>query len=393
MMSNKKLTLLGIIAVGMVIWAAIQSHIPSKSKSELSTTGYLIQGLNPAEISSIILGQGKEQVTLKLQNGRFFVVNKDNYPADTKQINDLITKCLDIQTTQFITEKKENHESLGVTEENSRTVIKFLKSDGSLLTGIIIGNNKEAGQGSYVRLANNDKVYVASQAPWISNGAMDYIDEALISADRNNIESVTVTSPEGQYCLKKKENSQDIILENIPAGKKLKDSESKSVFNTATDLRFTDVQKKPSDINESSFDRQYICRLADSTVYTLNIAKKDTKTFVICKAEFTDTVPVTIKKEGESEEELKKKEAKLIARDKAKEFNEKHQGWLFEIADWKAQNLTKKLSDLLEDEKKPEQKEQPKAEEKQEEEKKPQELEKINEPNTVEADLSEDTEE
>ena len=30
-----------------------------------------------------------------------------------------------------------------------------------------------------------------------------------------------------------------------------------------------------------------------------------------------------------------------------------HQGWVYEIADWKAKNLTKKLSDLLEDEQKP----------------------------------------
>ena len=130
------------------------------------------------------------------------------------------------------------------------------------------------------------------------------------------------------------------MLENIPAGKKLKDSDSKSVFNAATDIRFTDVKKKTDETDESTFDRQYICRLKDSTVYTIKIAKKDDKTFVLCQAEFTDTTPVTIKREGESEEELKKKEAKLLARDNAKKFTAEHQGWIYEIADWKAQNLS-----------------------------------------------------
>jgi hypothetical protein len=76
-------------------------------------------------------------------------------------------------------------------------------------------------------------------------------------------------------------------------------------------------------------------------------------------AEFTDKTPVekaSIDQGGEveSEEELKKKEAKLLARDNAAEFTAKHNGWLYEIAEWKAKNLTKKLEDLLEDEEKSE---------------------------------------
>ena len=58
--------------------------------------------------------------------------------------------------------------------------------------------------------------------------------------------------------------------------------------------------------------------------------------------------PTTISK-TESEQELKEKEAKLLADDKAKEFTAKHQAWIYEIADWKAKDLTKELSDLLED--------------------------------------------
>ncbi len=401
-MSDKKLTILGIVAVCMVIWAVVQFNISNKPKTASESAAYLIQGLNPAEIGSIVLGTGEKQVTLKRQGDNFIVVNKDNYLADTKKINDLIAKCLDIQTSQFITDNPNNYNDLGLTEKDARSVVKFLKPDDSLLAGIIIGNAKEAGRGTYVRLANNNNVYIASEAPWISSAPMDYINEELISADRKNIVSVTVSSPDGQYCLKKKDNSEDIVLENIPAGKKLKDSDSKSVFNAETDMRFTDVKKQPAGSGDLTFDRQFVCRLADSTVYTVKIAQKDGKTFVICQAEFTDTAPVTVKKEGESEEELKKKEAKLLARDKAKTFSTKHQGWIYEIADWKAQNLTKNLADLLEDEPKPEQKVEQKAEEKQRveqkveqkpevkpEEKKPEQTEKPAEPNVIETKSTE----
>ncbi len=304
-------------------------------------------------------------MTLKRQGGLFFVADKDNYPAKISEINSLFSKSLEIQTEQFITDDAANHETLEVTEEKARSVVKFMKPDSSLLAGFAIGKSKELGEGSYVRLLPSDKVYAALNTPWIRTGAMDYIEQELISVKREDIESVTVGSANGEYTLKTEQDNKEIMLENPPAGKKLKDSDSQSVFTALTNLRCDDVKRKTDDL---TFDRQFICKLKDSTVYTLKIAQKDDKTYVSCEADFLDKTPVLKGDEVESEEELKKKEAKLLARDNAKEFTAKHQQWLYEIAEWKAKNLTKELSDLLEDEQKPE------------------EAEKTEEPNAIEAE-------
>jgi len=362
-MSNKNLTILGIVAVVMVLWAVVQSRISNRPVAEPAGPVYLIQGLDPSGVDSIVIGTGEAAFTLKRAQSGFVVVDKDNYPAKTSEINSLITKCLDIQTSEFVTDNPANHEDLDVTEEKARSVVKFMTADpnSSLLTGVIIGKTEELGQGSYVRLLSSDsassnKVYVTSNAPWFGGGVMDYIDKELITAKREDIESVTATCLNGQYTLKTKEGSQDIVLENIPAGKKLKSSEAQSVFTALTSLRFEDVNKISSDM---AFQKQYMCRLKDSTVYALRIAQKEDKTYVSCVAEFTDKTPVekaSVNQGGEveSEEELKKKEAKLLARDNALKFTMKHQGSVYEIADWKAKNLTKELADLIEDEEKPE---------------------------------------
>ena len=143
----------------------------------------------------------------------------------------------------------------------------------------------------------------------------------------------------------------------MPAGKKLKTNEAKSVWRALTDLRFDEVTRN---VGGLAFNDHYICRLNDSVVYTLNIAKKDDKTYITCTAEFTGERPKKERK-VESEEELKKKEAKLLAYDRAQAFALKHKGWIYEIPSWKARSLTKKLSDLLEDEKKAEEKSQTKT--------------------------------
>jgi len=345
-MSNKKLAVLGVIAVVMVLWAIVQSKVSNKSRTASDSPSYLIQGLDPGDIDSIVIGTSGNTVTLKRAARGFVVVNKDNYPADTGEINTLLTKCLEIETTQFITDNPSNHEDLEVTEEKAKTVIKFFKSDSSLLTGLIVGKGKELGQGTYVRLASSDKVYVASSIPWFGDIAMNYIVQELFSLDRDEIESVTVSSVNGTYILKTKEDSQDIELVNIPVGKTFKSTEGRTVFTALTNVSFNDVKKNSGDLN---YDRHYVCRLKDSTEYSIGIATEGDKTFITCGAEFTDERPSRVRKD-ESEEELKIKEAMLLADDKAREFTAKHQGWFYEIPEYKAEHLTKELADLIEDE-------------------------------------------
>ncbi len=350
-MSNRKLTILGIVAVLMVLWAVAQSHVSNRPSAETEGPSPLLQGLDPADIGSIVLGNDENSVTLKRQQGGFVVVNKDNYPAKVSEINNLLTKSQEIQRSEFVTDNAANHENLGVTEKEANATIKFFKTDSSLLTGVIGGKTKELGQGTYVRLASSDAVYVAPTMPWIADTAMNYIEQELISVKREDIVSVTVSSANEQYTLKTTEDGKDVILENVPSGKKFKDSDGDSVFTALTSLRCDDVMKNPGNL---TFDREYVCTLKDSTVYALKIAQKDDKTYITCESDYTDKTPVIKDSDVESEEELKKKEAKLLAQEGAIKFTAKHKGWVYEIAEWKAKNLIKELSELIEDEEKPE---------------------------------------
>jgi len=354
-MSSKRLIVLAIFAGVMVIWAVFQSNISNKPKTRAGSPVYLVQGLDPADIGSIVLKEAENNVTLKRQGGRFIVADKDNYPAVTAKVNELITRCLDIKTGELYTADKANHEALGVTEEDAEIIVKFLRPDSSLLTGVVMGKSKEQGQGSYVRLLSNDSVYVTLERPWFSSRATNYIEQELTSINRDDIESVTVNGPDEVYTLKAGDNSDDIILENLPEGKKLKNSDAKNVLFVLASLRFDDVKNESAADDKFSFDRQFTCRLKDSTVYTIKIAERNDKTYIACSAEFTEEILVTEKEVKDSNDaELKEKEARFLARDKANEFSAKHKGWIYEIPEYKAENLTKPLSELLEDEPKPE---------------------------------------
>lgn len=350
-MSNKKLAILGIVAIVMVVSAGVQLRL-STTPSSVSATGpiYLIQGLDTNRIASIVLGKADDQVILTRSGNRFVVANKDDYPAKVTEINGVIAACLDIKTAEFVTGNAANHADLGVTESAAAHVVKLFGADSKPITGLLISAPNKDKSGSYVRLISSNDVYLTIDRPWPSRfSAMDFIDTNLLSIDRDKIVSVTLTSPDETYTLKAEETGSAITLEKMPAGKKLKGTEYERVFSALTNLSFDDVIKETSAASDLKFDSTYICRLDDSTVYTFALAQQDEKTFVKCQAMFTDQTLVTKDREVESEEDLKEKEAILLARNDAIRFSEKHADWIYRIPEFQAGNMAKKLDDLIED--------------------------------------------
>ena len=48
---------------------------------------------------------------------------------------------------------------------------------------------------TYGRLINDDKVYIIYNTPWVKPSPLDYVEQELISINKADIDSVTVTSP------------------------------------------------------------------------------------------------------------------------------------------------------------------------------------------------------
>lgn len=360
-MSNRKLIILSIVAGLMIVCAVIQSRIGRAPARALSGDSYLIQGLDPAKITSILIGTGENAVRLIRRGDHFVVGNKDNYPAVTSRINNLITSCLDIHAVELTTSNPANHNELEVSEEKAKSIIKFLKNDGQTITGVVIGKTDSQTHSTYVRLVSSNDVYMTTKAPQVQDSAMDYIEKEIVNISRDDVAGVTVTGPNDSYTLKIDDSNDEprpseglegnIILENIPEGKKLKKSDCSQVLSGLSLLSFNDVKKESPAGEKLKFENRYVCELKDMTVYTFNMAKADGKTYARCSAEYVGETQIVKEKRKESKEELKNKEAKWLAYNRAIDFTQKHQGWLYEIPEWKAKNLTRKLSELLTEEK------------------------------------------
>ena len=347
-MSNNNLSLLGILAIASVALAVFVSQYANRTKHISAGAGYLIQGLDPAKVSKIVIGKDANTFTLSRGQNGFEVENKSNYPAGSKTINNLFAGIMDIRTVEVYTEDKANYKDLGVTEQDSQAVVKFLDANSHVITGVIIGKNCPSGGTYYGRLVNDNKVYVMDNVPWPGASPLEYIDKQLIAiVNKANIASVTVTSPAGTYTLLPEANGTEVSIKDLPAGKEEKKSECDMVFSALADVTFDDVNAA-SEMPDLKFDREYACLLKDSTLFLIEIAQKDSKTFVKFNADFTDKTQVKKEEGVESQEELKKKEAKLLAKEKVRKLQDVTSGWIYQISAVRADSMTKKLSEIIE---------------------------------------------
>jgi len=345
-MTNKQLATLALVAVVMVVLTTVL-YTPRRSKTgEFQSGAVFIQGLAPEKIKAIVIKDAEDTVTIEHKDDGFVIAEKDNYPASVEKINDLLVRCLDIRCKEKITDSPDNHAELGVEEGGPDAVtVSFIGAEGKRIIGFVRGKSAERSSGVYVRLLGRNDTYVTERYFYIDTRPMDYIDKELISVEKSDVERVDVKTGEDAYTIARDE-ADKITLRQIPEGKQPKGSEYEYVFNALSGLQMSDVAK--ADSLDLQRDATFTCRLKSGLTYTVRSAEKDGKYYVKLSAQGPPVKSVQISK-TESEEELKRKEALLLAVDTAKEFTPRHAPWVYEISSWSAEKLRKPLSDLIED--------------------------------------------
>jgi hypothetical protein len=350
-MSNRKLAILAAIAVIMVVWAVAQSYLANRPPSEPMVPGYLIGGVDIDAIASIRVVARDETIRLIRRGTGFVVGNRSDYPAQTGEVNNLMASCLDVQAAELVTENEANHGDLGVTEDKARYGVTFFDQEAKEITGFYLSDRDPETGNTYARVLNDPKVWRVKDDSFPYVRTLDFMDQELITAERKDIQQVTVTgAADAAYTLKRQDpDGDEIVLENMPAGKTLKGSDYKWVLEALTSLRFDDVKKADDEaVKNLSFDQTYVCGMRDSTVYTLRIARdEDDKYWLRATAQFAQGRPP----EGnvQNEQELTKRQTQLQGWQNAQQFSARHKDWVYEIPSYKAENLTKSLNDLLED--------------------------------------------
>jgi len=346
-MTNKRLNILGLISIIMIV-VTVFLYTPHKQKEITLLRGsYLMGGLSMDDINTIIITKGSNNITLNRKDDNFTIKEKSGYLADAKTINELFTKCLDIKVDDFITNKKSNYKTLGLTKDTPESIkITFKDKNGKVISGIIVGNRTDNGRGNYIKSINKDDVYTSLDLLYFKTDVKEYLDKSIFNIKSKDISSISLKGKDG-YMISKGP-SDEVRLINPPEGKKVDKSSINSVFNVLVGLEFDDVAKAST--QKLDFTDEFICKTKNKITYHILKANKGKNIWIKVNAMGPSAEDIQESRKisrEDSEKTLKNKSSILDSGEIAKKFNQRTNEWVYKIPSFKAKDLNKKMNDLL----------------------------------------------
>jgi hypothetical protein len=366
------LAILTVAAVGAAVYSVRVQNIETES----------VQALPPlfpnlaAKINTIdeidLKSHTDSTVIKRMADGSWVIASKDNYPAKFDMVKKTIVGLTDMKTVDAKTNDPKLFGELGladVTADDSKAKLIDLKSGGKTVAGALFGERKYVpgvnSARAYVRKPDGGRAWLVDNAPSIETAPKSWWVEDTVAVPRERVKEAILSGPDrGTLTVyRDKKDDKNFKVRDMPAGAKLQyDGAPDSIAEALAYMSFDDV-KPVADIDFSKADSA-VFRTFDGLEVTANIAMADKATWVkfeakaLPGAEHPEAADET--KSADDAASKDKDQAKDKAKPKpldvpaeAKAINDRVQGWAYEVASYKAKDLTKKLSDLLaKDEKK-----------------------------------------
>ena len=295
----------------------------------------------------VVTGPGNETIaTLERGADHWIVAERNNYPADVGRIRQNLLALAEARVVEEKTSNPEFYERLGVqdlADEGAGGVQLTLAAEQELAS-VIIGQAPSGSSGlSYARRA-------AEPASWLISGQFDlgktsgeWLDRSLTDISPERIASVTISHP-GQGTLKLSRTARppddapaegadsepadealDFEIEGIPAGRELSyPGVANPVAAALADLKLEDVHTREE--------------LGDKPGKPV-VARFETMDGLVVETSswrLSEGTRITFLASGEGE-----------AAKEADALNARLGGWVYTLPGYKADQLTRQLTDLL----------------------------------------------
>lgn len=220
------LVIAALLAISGALYLSTQRNLPRDSRG-VALLPYLAGELNTVSTLSIRKGGAAPAVTVRLQDGRWTVAQRGDYPADMTKLRKLLLALSDAKIVEEKTSNPANFGAIGVDDPSAPgatgTELSFIARDGK--HALIVG--KTTGEGNFARRVGENTTY--SVEPVISFEAEPrfWIEPKLINIAAADIQSVAVKPADAPaYTVHRTSAAANFELDGVPPGRKPADAAS-----------------------------------------------------------------------------------------------------------------------------------------------------------------------
>jgi hypothetical protein len=329
-MSSRSLKLLGIVAailVALLIAIEVADAGTAPDGSEILFADFRDHASRIESISVVNAGYDTA-VTINKSGDQWQIQERDNYPADTAKIREIVQALADARIVEIKTANPELHHRLGLRDPdvNDSKATRVTVSGSDFSYGVLFGNVAQ-GNFRYLRKDGEDQSWLVDQNPAIPATAGGWLLADVVDVENADVAVVTIRHPEGDVIRISKDDdtATNYVVDDIPEGRELSyPTVANGIVGALNDLTMEDVRVGQERGN------------AVETVF-----------------ESTDGVQITAWSETDGDEKWVSFAADAgdaaddNAKNEAEEINSRLAGWQFKISDYTYNLLTRQWNDLL----------------------------------------------
>lgn len=385
-MTARTVQLLALIVI--VLFAAVFALNSQRDKATTEEE-LLFPGLKERidDISEVTVADADGNVTVKREGDRWIVPGKAGYVANTETLRKVLIAVADARKVEQKTSNPELYERLGVGDpmkaDSGDAVLLSSAGLGDLDFALILGNAVQQ-EYRYVRIADQAQSWLIDQNPGVPEDMSGWLAPDIVNIESSRIQSVTITHDDGDtiHIHKDNKDATNFTVDDIPDGRELSyPSVANGTAAVLSNLTLEDVEADTGAGEANSTTTVF--RTFDGLELRVASSKEDDQTWITLSASAVEPAadagtaagaedespspeegvepPAgedtgasennddTAANEGSSSEQATppEDEKKADPKKEAADINATVSGWRYQIADYKANQLTRSWDDLL----------------------------------------------
>ncbi len=299
-------------------------------------------------VARIKIVHPEKTLNIKRQGAGWVLAEADDYPAESKRLGKALLGLAQLELFETKTRLKERYKELWVGDPQEKggqaKLVTLYDKDDKVINEIIVGRTKFDVEGSetggvYLRRPDEEQSWVAKGELDIAYEQRDWYDRAFLDFDHKRFKKIVIRHPGGVVVTVSKPDSkaEHFVLDNMPAGKKLKSEfEVDDIATVFAGFRVDDVKKGSKEIfpADKTITAQYT---------TFDGLKIDVALYVKDGVHWMKFKLATLPG-AEAAEAGKVNPMKDVER-----ITPKIDGWVYDVSDYRVSALKKTLKDVLVD--------------------------------------------
>ena len=244
MSERRNQILAAILAIQVVL--AVVLFWPRSTVSEVANAP-LLADVKAADVAGLVITDRDGNTVELARSGDAWVLpRRDDYPALTDRVNELLGKIEKIRTNRLIAQTEGSHKTLQVADNDYVRKIELRVGD-SVTRTLYIG---VAGGGSavHVRADEQAEVYLTSEVlSWDVNAQeSSWVDTLFFTVPQTATVGITLQNPNGVFEFERPDAEGQWTMKGLAASETVVDNNVLSVVNQTTSLRMQSPLGKTS---------------------------------------------------------------------------------------------------------------------------------------------------